>query len=103
MTEVQESDQERLSELFGHLTERRLAIFLAADGKTPVTGIAERTGLSMSAVSQQIARLSAAKLLVKRREAQTIYYARNPAIASEIQDLCARLLPVVIHGALGGA
>ena len=50
-------------------------------GERTVTGLQQAVGLSMSAMSQHLARLRADHLVSTRRESQTIHYslASNPA------------------------
>ncbi len=55
--------------------EKRLMILcLLLDGELSVNDLAERVGMSQSALSQQLAKLRALKLVDTRREAQQIYY-----------------------------
>lgn len=44
------------------------------EGESTVNALAERVGMSQTAVSQQLAKLRAMKLVSTRREAQQIYY-----------------------------
>ena len=55
--------------------EKRLTILcMLLDGEITVNDLAERVGMSQSALSQQLAKLRALKLVDTRREAQQIYY-----------------------------
>ena len=54
-------------------------------GERTVTALHEAVGLSMSAMSQHLARLRADKLVATRRESQTIFY-------SLADDAAARML-----------
>ena len=53
-------------------------------GERTVTALHEAVGLSMSAMSQHLARLRADELVATRRESQTIYY----SLASETARRC---------------
>ena len=55
--------------------EHRLKVLCALrDGELSVRQLAERAGLSQSALSQHLARLRADGVVATRREAQTIFY-----------------------------
>lgn len=55
--------------------EKRLMILcLLLDGEVAVNDLAERIGMNQSALSQQLAKLRALKLVDTRREAQQVYY-----------------------------
>lgn len=55
--------------------EKRLTILcMLLDGEITVNDLAGRVGMSQSALSQQLAKLRALKLVDTRREAQQIYY-----------------------------
>lgn len=55
--------------------EKRLMILCyLLDGELSVNDLARRVGMNQSALSQQLARLRAQKLVDTRREAQQIYY-----------------------------
>lgn len=62
--------------------EKRLEILkLIIDQEMGVGELAERIGLSQSALSQHLAKLRAEKLVTTRRDAQNIYYSsRNPGV-----------------------
>lgn len=64
---------------------RLMILCYLLDGESTVTSLAQRVGMSQTAVSQQLARLRAMKLVGTRREAQQIHY----SLAS---DEVARLL-----------
>jgi DNA-binding transcriptional ArsR family regulator len=49
-----------------------------------VGAIAERVGLSQSALSQHLARLRSLNLVETRRERQTIYYSCNSHVVAEL-------------------
>jgi DNA-binding transcriptional ArsR family regulator len=57
-------------------SEPRLLVlcYLAELGEMSVGALAERVGLSQSALSQHLARLRDEGLVATRREAQTVYY-----------------------------
>ncbi len=55
--------------------EKRLMILCQLlDGEVAVNELAERIGMNQSALSQQLAKLRALKLVDTRREAQQVYY-----------------------------
>jgi DNA-binding transcriptional ArsR family regulator len=54
---------------------KRLVILqILIEGEMPVGQLAEKVGLSQSALSQHLSKLRSAKLVQTRRDAQTIYY-----------------------------
>jgi DNA-binding transcriptional ArsR family regulator len=57
-----------------------------ADGERTVTELSEAVGLSMSAVSQHLARLRGDALVATRRESQTIYYSLANDGAAKLLD-----------------
>lgn len=69
--------------------ERRLMILCElSDGETTAGDLAQRVGLSSSALSQHLAKLRADDLVRTRRDAQTIHYRLgNPAAARVISLL----------------
>jgi DNA-binding transcriptional ArsR family regulator len=76
--------------LMGH--PLRLSILrMLAQGESAVGEIAERTGQSLSLISQQLALLRKAGLVQTRREAKQVFYAlagaRLGVIASSLQSL----------------
>ena len=70
--------------------EKRLLIACALHkGEKSVGELEAIVGLSQSALSQHLARLRNDKLVVTRRDAQTIYYSLgNSAIMSVMECLC---------------
>ena len=54
--------------------KRLLVLCLLAEGECSVGALAERVGLSQSALSQHLARLREDGFVKTRREAQTVYY-----------------------------
>ena len=56
--------------------EGRLLVlcYLSETGEMSVGGLAERVGLSQSALSQHLAKLRAEGLVATRKQAQTVYY-----------------------------
>jgi len=64
---------------------RRLSIMFHLDGcEMPVGTIAERVGLSQSALSQHLARLRDLGLVETRRDRQMIYYSCAPGLPAEL-------------------
>jgi len=54
--------------------KRLMILCLLLDGEVSVNDLAERVGMSQSALSQQLGKLRALKLVDTRREAQQIFY-----------------------------
>lgn len=72
--------------------ERRLMVLCElSEGETTVGELAERVGLSSSALSQHLAKLRADDLVRTRREAQTIYYRLGDPAAAQVIALLAEL------------
>jgi len=64
---------------------KRLSIMFHLDGcEMPVGTIAERVGLSQSALSQHLARLRDLGLVETRRDRQMIYYSCAPGLPAEL-------------------
>jgi DNA-binding transcriptional ArsR family regulator len=57
-----------------------------ANGERTVTELSEAVGLSMSAMSQHLARLRGDALVATRRESQTIYYSLDSDDAATLLD-----------------
>lgn len=70
--------------------ETRLKILCALhEGELSVNALAQLTGQPVPAVSQHLARLRAAGLVVPRRSEQTIYYSAAPGVGrAVIATLC---------------
>ena len=67
--------------------EKRLMILcMLLDGEIAVNDLAERVGMSQSALSQQLAKLRALKLVDTRREAQQIYYRLSSANVERVLE-----------------
>lgn len=72
--------------------ERRLMVLCElSDGETAVGDLAERVGLSSSALSQHLAKLRADDLVRTRRVAQTIYYRLGDPAAARVISLLAEM------------
>ncbi len=71
-----DQDQHAAADLLRLLAnERRLEVLCALrEGELSVGHLAERVGLSQSALSQHLARLRADGIVATRRESQTIFY-----------------------------
>lgn len=54
--------------------KRLMILCVLLDGEVSVNDLAERVGMNQSALSQQLAKLRALKLVETRREAQQIFY-----------------------------
>ena len=67
--------------------EKRLTILcMLLDGEITANDLAERVGMSQSALSQQLAKLRALKLVDTRREAQQIYYRLSSANVERVLE-----------------
>ena len=60
-------------------------------GEQTVTGLNRAIGSNLSALSQHLARLRAARLVATRRESQTIYYSLASEAVSKILDALYRV------------
>ncbi len=65
---------------------RLMLLCYLLDGEMTVTALAERVGMNQTAVSQQLARLRAMKLVATRREAQQIHYSLASDEVARILD-----------------
>lgn len=75
MTELGPMAREASELLLAMANEKRLLILChLLDGEQNVNGLAELVEMSQSALSQQLAKLRALKLVDTRREAQQVYY-----------------------------
>ena len=70
-------DAAALMRLLGN-PHRLLILCALVEGELPVSVLQARVGLSQSALSQHLARLRRADVVVTRRSAQQIYYALPP-------------------------
>lgn len=69
-------------------TGRLVVLCDLLDGEKSVTALERRVGLSQSALSQHLARLRQAGLVVPRRQAQIVYYRlADPTVAEVIRVL----------------
>ena len=65
--------QAELCKIFGN-TSRILILWSLADRELPVGEIADEVGTSLQNISQHLAVLKEHRIVVSRREGQTIYY-----------------------------
>ncbi len=73
---------------------RRFAIMChLAESELSVGALAERVGLSQSALSQHLAKLRASGLVETRRDRQMIYYSCAPGPMPELLAILDRLFP----------
>ena len=71
---------------------RRLLILrILVEGEIAVGALAERIGLSQSALSQHLSKLRAQNLVTTRRDAQTIYYSSKSEAVLTILDALDRI------------
>ena len=75
--------------LLAMANQKRLMILChLLDGECTVGALAERVGMSQTAVSQQLAKLRALRLVATRREAQQIHYSlASPAVTRVLETL----------------
>lgn len=66
---------------------RLLLLCHVADDEVSVGELAERTGMRMPTVSQQLAHLRAQGIVLTRRDGTTIYYRRNCAVTQDIMNV----------------
>ncbi len=75
ITELDKMAHEAAELLSAMANEKRLMILChLIDGETSVNQLAELVGMNQSALSQQLAKLRALKLVETRREAQQVLY-----------------------------
>lgn len=83
--EVAHSDElvtlARVMNAAGNETRMRILYLLWRNCEVRVNDIAEILGLTTPAISQQLKKLRAQRLVATRRDAQTIYYRLNPEVA----------------------
>lgn len=74
--EEMEQNVDRASALLQAMSnpKRLLVLCILSEGESSVGALAERVGLSQSALSQHLARLREDGFVVTRREAQSVYY-----------------------------
>jgi DNA-binding transcriptional ArsR family regulator len=65
---------------------RREMLRHMAGGEVPVTDLAERFGMSLSAVSQHLAILREAGLVCQRKEGRQRFYRTNPEPLRQVAD-----------------
>jgi len=58
----------------GHPTRMKICYLLCKYPELPVSDISDLVGISISAISQHLAKLKDCQIVQPRREAQTIYY-----------------------------
>lgn len=74
--------------------KRILILCNLVQGEVAVGALAERVGLSQSALSQHLSKLKALNLVKTRRSAQTIYYSSpNPQVRTLLNTLDALYMP----------
>ncbi len=66
--------------------KRLMILCNLVEGEMPVGLLADRVGLSQSALSQHLSKLRAQKLVKTRRDAQTIYYSSTAPSVLAILD-----------------
>lgn len=66
--------------------KRLLILCNLVKGEMPVGILANRVGLSQSALSQHLSKLRAQKLVITRRDAQTIYYSSTASSVLKILE-----------------
>jgi DNA-binding transcriptional ArsR family regulator len=87
------SDVENDAELFrvlGHETRLRLLLLLAA-GEHAVSEIDAVSGIGQPGLSQQLAILRKARLVITRRAAKQVYYQVDPGALEQASKLLAQL------------
>ena len=92
---VPAGETEEIAELFRVLGHGlRMAILQElGDGERGVSDIASATGLGMSTLSQQLATLRKAELVLARREAKQVFYSLNPVTLTRARDMLGALCP----------
>lgn len=91
---------ERKAELFrtlGHPGRIRILEVLSA-GEQSVSGLQPQIGLESSHLSQQLAVLRRAGLVVSRRDGSTVWYSLTSPVVAELLAAARRLLTEVLAG-----
>ena len=79
---------------------RRLLILrVLVEGEIAVGALANRVGLSQSALSQHLSKLRAQNLVTTRRDAQTIYYSSTSEAVLTVLDALDRIYGKAAGGA----
>ncbi|MDN2567056.1 metalloregulator ArsR/SmtB family transcription factor [Aquibium sp. A9E412] len=72
---IEESAEDAAELLAAMANPNRLMVLChLANGEMPVQALADRVGMNQSALSQQLAKLRALKLVATRRDGRTIHY-----------------------------
>jgi len=75
LTDLDQMARQASELLLAMANEKRLMVLChLLEGETPVNDLAELVGMNQSALSQQLAKLRALKLVDTRREGQQVYY-----------------------------
>ncbi len=74
----------RLLKLIGNRNRLLILCFLTTHGEIKAGDLAQAVGLSLSALSQHLARLRSEGLVTYRRESQTLYYRMSDPQAKRI-------------------
>ncbi len=91
-----------LFRVLGH--PQRMAILrVLGEGERAVGDVAGATGMVMSTLSQQLAILRKAELVLTRREAKQVFYSLNGATIARVRGALDTLCPVSAAPALGPA
>ncbi|MEU9205114.1 metalloregulator ArsR/SmtB family transcription factor [Streptomyces sp. NPDC048332] len=84
----------RAAEAFGLLaaSARLHIVWILAQGESDVTGLAERVGGALPAVSQHLSKLKLAGLVRARREGRRhVYYVDDPGVVSVVKLMIGQL------------
>jgi ArsR family transcriptional regulator, lead/cadmium/zinc/bismuth-responsive transcriptional repressor len=73
--------------LYGNATRLKIYALLRESQEMCVCDLAEVLGMTVSAVSQHLAKLRAVRLVKNRREAQTLYYALSDHPLNEVMKV----------------
>ncbi|MEV4608764.1 metalloregulator ArsR/SmtB family transcription factor [Rhizobium sp. ZW T2_16] len=89
----QEHEVARSAELLGAMAnaKRLLILSVLTQHEISVSLLAMKVGLSQSALSQHLAKLRHAGLVVARRDAQTVYYSSNSQAVGKLLDVLDRI------------
>ncbi len=96
MSSAAEIEPDEIAELFrvlGH--PLRMSILrVLEEGERAVGDVASATGIVMSTLSQQLAVLRKAELVLTRREAKQVFYSLNCATIARVRDALDALCPI---------
>lgn len=83
----QAGEASRLLKMMGNESRLLVLCFLAEEGELSVGDLAQRVGLSQSALSQHLGKLREDDLVATRKEAQSVFYRVRDPNAQHVLEL----------------